>query len=60
MVRFGEHTLYAVSGSSGKDWAVVLKPTCEAMGVDYSAQLKRLKGDQRATVAMIATVARRR
>ncbi len=57
MVQFGEHTLYAVPGSSSKDWAVVLKPTCEAMGVDFNAQLQRLKRDPKATVCMTHTVA---
>ncbi|MDG4791943.1 phage antirepressor N-terminal domain-containing protein [Micromonospora sp. WMMD1102] len=36
---------------------VVLRPTLEAMGLDYSAQLKKLKGKSWATVAETATVA---
>ena len=40
----------------GRQWAA-LKPMCETLGIDYSAQLKRLKSRSWATVAMIATVA---
>lgn len=46
------HTILADAGP-----LVVLKPTVEAMGLDYSAQLKKLKTRSWATVAETATVA---
>lgn len=40
----------------GHEWAA-LKPMCDTLGIDYSAQLKRLKGRSWATVEKFSTVA---
>lgn len=39
------------------DYYVALKPLCEGMGIDFSAQRKRLQRQPWATVAMMTTVA---
>lgn len=55
-VEMGEHLLRCIPGGGPKDWSVILKPTCEAMGLDYSAQWRRLQREHWATVAITATV----
>lgn len=40
----------------GDDISVAIRPTCEAIGLDYSAQLQRLKRQPWATVGMTHTV----
>lgn len=51
----GADDLLAVQ-TDGRRW-VALKPMCETLGIDVSAQLKRLKSKSWATVAVIAVVA---
>lgn len=55
-VPFHGRIIHTTMGLDGEP-AVVLKPTIEAMGLDYSAQLKKLKIRSWATVAETATVA---
>lgn len=45
----------AVRDKHGQGW-LAIKPACEAMGIDFSAQRKKLEQQPWATVAMIATV----
>lgn len=54
-VPFHSGVIEAQSTGDG-GWAVSLRRCCETLNVDYSAQLKRLKGQPWATVAVIATV----
>lgn len=44
-----------VVGETLEDGVLLLKAACEAIGLDYSAQLKRLKSEPWAGVAMVAT-----
>ena len=55
-IPFHGSELIARRGSDD-DYYVALKPLCEGMGIDFSAQRKRLQRQPWATVAMMTTVA---
>ncbi|QIV87521.1 phage antirepressor N-terminal domain-containing protein [Glutamicibacter mishrai] len=57
LVEIPFHTTTITATNEGGKQFVSLRHMCESIGVDYSAQLKRIKGAPWGTVAVIATVA---
>jgi hypothetical protein len=55
-VRFGDDTIPVIPGDGRDDWSVVLKPTCEAMGVSYSGQFEKLQREHWATIRLTRMV----
>lgn len=54
-IQFGEDVIRVIPGSGSRDYSVILRPTCENMGVSYSPQLRRLKREHWACVTVVVT-----
>ena len=55
-VPFNGQTVDAVAGDNQNTYFVALKPICKNIGVEYSAQYRRLNRQPWATIAMMAIV----
>ncbi len=55
-INFDGDTIEAFAGLGPRDYDVVLKPTCEAVRLDYGGQYKRLLQAEWATVSLKETV----
>lgn len=55
-VPFNGQSVDAALDEKSGAWLVALRPICENVGVDYSAQYRRLDRQPWATIAMMATV----